>query len=404
MSDFEERFRTTTSPYKRAHVVLNEFSRKGAADLNDINVVESASFGVLIKSASDTHAAERRRLSKPRSAEELFSQENIVLSAIGMSRNDIAKMSTVQRSADKAFKFRMTEQNGFVYPALNHDADDEYLFDQAEWEKERLEALDVAIGNGAQIICFGENDFIPYEKLNTEFCEKIQARIDAKDYPIFLVAGTTHEYESNGANHSCFNRAKVFANKEVKNHERPDEDLFVEKLNAAEHAGEKISVPERPRVQYFDTTLGRIAVLVCVDAYNPTVLISLLANRAKRGNDQIDYVLVPSYNQSAKLYYSCQVLSLVAGCVVMLVDACSESEKEEKPAETAVFVHGRLFSDLVTENADVGQYETESPHSPVRSCNISLDYLNELRATENAATPFLNQVSNMFSNKKLRGL
>lgn len=412
MTDFIDRFWKTATPYKRAHVALKEFSRKGDAEVDSIKVVESASFGILLKNASDIHGARRERLSAPesQSAELLLDQESVVLSAIGLARDDIAGLAVVKRGVDKKYTFKMQEKNGFVAPVINNGADDDAVFSHAAWEKQRLDALDEALRQGANIVCFGENDFTPTSDLRQleSHCKKIQARIDALERPVFVVAGTTHDHDDVNQPATCFNQARIFVNDAIKTFENLEieEPIKHKKLSPAEHADEAISTPESPRVTYYDTVMGRIAVLICVDAYNPTVLMSLLGNRATRGHEQIDYVLVPAYNDSPKLYYSCQVLSLVSGSVVMLVDACSKSSKDAKPAETAIFIHGRLFSDLVTDDAldePVGEYLSPEPHAPVRTCRVSLDYLRELRAQDHPATPFLNQVSDIFAKVQQRG-
>jgi len=411
MTDFETLFWDAAKPHERAHVALKEFSRTGSAALEQVSLVETASFGILLKSAADTHGANRFRLSAPSKqsgddypsqADALLSQDNIVISAIGLERDDIASIDDVYKGFASKSTLVMVERGGFTAPEINNNADECSLFIHEDWVNSRLTALNTAIDHGANIICFGENDFTPTtdQREIEEHCRIVQAKIDAQDRPIFLIAGTAHDrVSSTGA---CYNQARIFVNRHIKTLSTlklEQEPILHKKLNSAERTGEFISVPERPRVTYYDTNIGKIALLICVDAYNPTVLMSLLRNRAARGNEQIDYVLVPSYNKSPKLYYSCQVLSLLSGSVVILVDACSESKSGEKPAKTAIFIHGRLFSDLLDSfGDDVGEYISEPPHTPIRTCRVSLDYLNELRAQDHESTPFLNQVSANFSS------
>lgn len=406
--DFEKRFRDAVKPHHRTHVILEEYSRSGRAAISETDLVEAASFALLLKNATDTHSLDRLRLSdtNKRPAEDVLTEESVVVSAVGMSRNDIAPLETVKRSAHGPYQFKMTEKNGFVTPEVNYDADNEKRFSRAGWVSERLNALDVALSQGAQIITFGETDFPPLgTNLEEEsYLTKLQARIDAVERPVFLVAGTRHDHFEHS---ECHNRARILVNSALQSLKRTDLEngpILHSKLYSAERAGEKISVPTRPRVRYYETVLGNIAVLICVDAYSPAVLMSALASRAIRGRDQIDFILVPSYNESPKLYYSCQVLSLLSGSVVVLADACSQ--RNDKPAETAIFIGGRLFSDLLDDrNSDLvpcGEFISSAPHKPVRSCKLSLDYLREVRAREQAVTPFVNTVSQAFMRHDLR--
>ncbi|MBO6725547.1 MAG: hypothetical protein JJ911_07805 [Rhizobiaceae bacterium] len=410
--DFEQRFKDAVKPYERAHVTMEEYSRRGKAALNGVELIEPAAFGLLLKSAADTHGADRFRLSdlNKRPAEDLLLQDNIVLSAIGMARNDVAALDTVDRGVANTFPLRMAESNGFVAALPNYDAEVGQHLDRADWEQARISALESSLNHGAHIISFGELDYPPIgrsqEEISAEarFVEKLQSRIDAVDRPVFLLAGTRHDFDE--GNNTCFNQARILTNATLRSNSRPgltDDPILHAKLNAANFTKESISVPKHPRVRYYSSILGKIAVLICVDAYNPAVLMSLLANRANRGAEQIDYVLVPSYNFSPKLYYSCQVLSLLSGSVVMLIDACRE--RADKPAQTAIFVHGRLFSDLIEDHDETlgacGEFKSEAPHSPVRSCSISLDYLRETRAIDDPTVPFLNRVGKLFMSADL---
>lgn len=385
-------------------MALQQFSREGSALVDGEQLVEAASLGVILKAAEDISRPDRKRLSESKkNAKELLSQDSITLSAVGFSRDDIASLRDVDAGHGNSFRFRVSKKNGFQFVKVNPDADEEVLFDRDKWEKQRLSALDTAIAQGANIISFGETDYQEHSDRACEekFQEKIKAKIDAVERPIFLIAGTDYDHEENEAASTCLNRARIFPNKTLLSQERddiPSRPILHPKLHAAERTDERISSPERPRIVYYETILGNIAVLICVDAYNPTVVMSLLRNRGSLDKDQIDFILVPSYNKSAKLFYACQVLSLLSGSVVMLIDTCGK--EATKPAQTAVFVHGRLFSDLL-EDPDVGldtcgEYLSEDPHSPVRTCRLSLDFLRELRSKETSLTPTFNQVVHHF--------
>ena len=179
------------------------------------------------------------------------------------------------------------------------------------------------------------------------FDDSILRIIEEADQEVFIVAGSRHEFlKKEGQVVEAWNRAKIYANSKLANLDRAKDSPIVfpinqEKIVSAQKAGEYINVPTPSRISYYESKIGRIGVLICVDAYSPNVIFSLLNQRDMGSPEKLDYILVPAFNMSRKLYYACQVLSLTCQTVVVLVDACKHSRR--KKTRLALFVGGRVF-------------------------------------------------------------
>ena len=78
---------------------------------------------------------------------------------------------------------------------------------------------------------------------------------------------------------------------------------------------------------YFATSLGKVAVLICMEAFDPAMIMSVFAN--SRSYNRLDVILVPSYNRSRKLLRSCQQLSSLANCIVVYVNALGTARHDK---------------------------------------------------------------------------
>ena len=223
-------------------------------------------------------------------------------------------------------------------------------------------------------------------EFNNKFQQRVQETIDSYPQPVFLVMGTRHDY--NDDSRTCANQARIFANKILDDLPKPDppddRPILHEKQISATKAGERISPAKVSNLQYYSTKYGNIGVLICVDAYNPTVLFSLLNSKLDIELQSLDIILVPAYNLSDKLYFACQILSLLCGCYVVLIDACSESnrtDKYEKPERTELFVAGRSFYDLHRQDHSVGT-SLETSNEFIKAWDLSVDFLKLLRNSD----------------------
>lgn len=114
------------------------------------------------------------------------------------------------------------------------------------------------------------------------------------------------------------------------------EQAFVEKRTSAKSLGEVIAPTPSPQLYYFATSVGRIGVLICIDAFDPGIATSIFANSRETNIDRLQYILVPSYNPSPKLLQSCRLLSYYGNCAVVYVNAMKDDSHEA----AEVFISG----------------------------------------------------------------
>ncbi|MCP4934760.1 MAG: hypothetical protein GY927_11280 [bacterium] len=371
--------RANQSIYWNAHRVLDEFSRTGNLKLpetiDDGLTVEQSALRIIALCADDTYRLDPKKLSAfPR--QDGLADEEITIAGIAMGRHDIGLPDGHKKlkQDDKIKPLRFETVKRLTFTSINEEGNPPYK--KTEWESERLAHLETCLDNGANIICLGEFDFPPVQHGvdHASFEKAILEKINARDYPVFVVAGSRHEY--NKDDETCVNVARIIVNRNLKDvvTSRELNNVFLHnKIVPATKVGEIISPPNSIDVKYYDTKIGRIAVLICVDAYNPTLMFSLIDPQLyKRGGtlrgepDQLDFILVPAYNFSPKLYYSCQVLSLLCRCTVLLVDACCQwtGATELKCLEAELFFNGRSFSDRRKDNDELGEkiYEEDKVH------------------------------------------
>lgn len=267
--------------------------------------------------------------------------------------------------------------------------------------------LDLSIN----IISLGEFDYPPAvtgpegSDFEESFNKSIQKAKDSYNHPVFLVMGSRHDYDE--STKTCANQARIFAKNLLENlDKRPptdDRPILHEKLVSATKAGERISRQKVSNLKFYSTKFGHLGVLICVGAYNSTVLFSLRNSKLSNQLQSLDIILVPAYNYNDKLYYACQTLSLLCGCYVVLIDACSRSSRADvpKPQLTELFAAGRSFRSLDQTNPDVGEH-LDIGSDLISAWEISMDFLNSVRrSNQSDANPFFISVKNYVSQTSL---
>ncbi|MEM6477815.1 MAG: hypothetical protein AAF647_02090 [Pseudomonadota bacterium] len=358
----------------KAHLLLTKFSQtpqnfEDSAYRELARLSEAASMAVMLRSAGDLVKPERKMLLSRRDDD--LALPEAILAGVSMNRHDIfAEPSTPTspgegRGQRDRFPLKL-ENHDTEGPPLstsihNPDANSGFEYDFKRWMDERLEILRTCVNAGAQIITLGEFDYPPVfnDAHDREFNKEVQSLIDGAQQEVFLLAGSRHEVDrANRKVIAAWNRAKIFANTKLACHPRAEDSPFMfpvdhEKIVPAEKAGERITIPRKPTIGYYETRLGRIGVLVCVDAYSPNVLFTLLNQRQLGAEEKLDYILIPAYNMSPKFYFACQVVSLACQTVVVLADSCSVSPRKKE--RVALFVGGRLFSDSSSDVTPLGR-------------------------------------------------
>jgi len=414
---FKERFsKGSRKPYARAHRVLRAYSQSGSADDLARLHAETAAMTILLQSAKDAYSVEPIVLTNERTrpAFELLRDSSITIAGVGMKRDDIASVEQQRHGVSPQYPFLMEERTGCCASVVNPNAKSSVAYSFEKWSADRLSAVEDAVKLGSDIICLGEFDYPPQHPVTDEkkFDQDILDLINGQNRPILCVAGSRHEWIRDGDNWRCINRARVFANKRlmVNDLQEPHDAFFsIDKAVSAKKAGEVLSSNSMPKIKYFETPLGKIAVLICVDVFSPSVVFSLLNSRSTTPNKPFDYVLVPAYNTSPKLYYSCQTLSLLCNTTVMLVDACKLSSgigETRKEKQVAIFVAGRDLSDMSqgfqrVRSMDHGSAapklddEPATENETVVAWRLSIDAVLEMKS-DRSAIPFLSGLADNF--------
>lgn len=401
---FEDTINQTAkkSLFWNAHLVLDKFSETGdprsAGSIDGGLTVEQAALRIISLSARDTYRLDRKALSSF-SRQNGLADEEVVVASITMGRNDIGLPPghSKETPADKIkpLRFEVDDKNRFTFTSVNDGGDPQY--DRATWEAERLAHLDTCLDQGANIICLGEFDFPPEQHGVDQsiFEAEILKRINGRPFPVFVLAGSRHEFNDTAG--TCKNVARVIVNDLLKDTApgRTPQNVFMhDKIVPATKVGEVLSPPSTIEAKYYDTKLGRIAVLICVDAYNPTLMFSLIDPKLYKRTgslhgepDRLDFILVPSYNFSPKLYYSCQVLSMMCNCTVLLVDACSNwtGAKELRREESELFFNGRSFSDRRNQDDEIGERKLNEDR--VKVWSLKKNFLRAAEAEKRGDSP-----------------
>ena len=219
---------------------------------------------------------------------------------------------------------------------------DDFNFDH--WAERYLLALDAALAKGAHLISFGEFDYpshiVPEGGLvsplelavkNTKFVESIYQKIDSHNRPILLFAGTHHAWRDG----QCKNIGLLFHNRPSGPYSGLREPTEHQKTISAKSLGEVLAPFEHPTLPSYSaligsrTKAGRIGVLICIDVFDATVTNSIFAQSTLSDEDRYGIILVPSYNSSPKLFWSCQSLSYRANCIVVYVNSMHKQKWED---------------------------------------------------------------------------
>jgi predicted amidohydrolase len=203
----------------------------------------------------------------------------------------------------------------------------ENRYNQSEWIKKNQRAIDRALRKGANVICLGEFDFPPVdyaatfvdlarsEAANEKHRGWIEERLKKHGKPAIVFAGSSHQWTQ----HGCANIGEIFIADYNGNGAIHVHRQNYNKRVTAGGLGELLHQTTSPILKYFGTSLGKVACLICIDAFDPGVVMSLIAS--SRGIDRVGIVLVPSYNPSERLVRSCQQLSYHANCTVVYANS-----------------------------------------------------------------------------------
>jgi len=345
--------------------VLTEFARveKGGAAPSSATSARQFAQGKTLTIMTRA-ARDMRRLSPERTssearhargsdAEDLLAFQDIKIALVNRERNDVCDSRLPPHSEQHknyAFRWNRTGISNTIEKNPASFAESAYDHDKSEAAIKTLLSRSMALG--ANIVCFGEFDYPLFMSSAREeaFEHDVDQMLKRAGGPVFAVLGTYHKKEKlEGRQHRQWpgHRAQNIARIALSPHLRDedDEDPFREilKRTPASKAGEVLTGFHDIAMQVFDTILGKLAVVICSDAYDPSIVLEFFAESGASGANEArrDIILVPSYNMSDKLTHMCQVLSLTSRSIVVMVDACSQrTSVSEEFDKSSVWVCG----------------------------------------------------------------
>ena len=262
------------------------------------------------------------------------------LSDLDMFARILKRTSNVNKPLRSVLERRSRTENGVKLATVsstltlddfeNHPGPSDYKLKVVARKKSRLairkqflSEIELAAEAGAKLVCFNELAYpTPLDaKADAEFQLALQKLVETKS--LIVVAASYHDPKGG------YNLTRIFA---------PEKDpLTHAKLTSAAKVGELIRTPSGRRLRYYKTRLGTVGILVCLDAYEPSLFLRLMQKNSEfTDEEEIDLILVPSFSpqNSAALVESCQDLSYATSAVVVFVN-CSNINPRH-----AVFVAG----------------------------------------------------------------
>jgi hypothetical protein len=322
---------------------------------------EADVLATILRAAGDMHRFDSKSFkmfkSDLKASDVLANRTSVRISVVNRQRADIAALGEREETfRRRMFKWEATHLARAL--SFNTEADEDYQFRYQSWKEQLTEGVRCAAEAGAHLIVFGEFDFPPAFPggpggTRSAFDRELKKIINAYGQPILLFAGTAHVCERKTSKFrdrlvgefSVANVGTVYFNKALLSGMWQKERVHrIYKRTPAMKAGEKLSRVE-DGIQYsggFVTPIGRVAFLICADAYDPLIVFDIFM-QSERDEDRPQIIFVPAYNRSPKLAEMCQILSMLTQSVVVLLDVCEEASWGDKRA-TEIWNCGQVAS------------------------------------------------------------
>lgn len=391
MPNFDETINEQTRLLSDIHRQLDEFNDlDGRWSRQKYATHEWRLKAHLVESAKDIHRLKRTRVTLLRNGpgsrqrnDELLSQDYVTLAGVNFSRDDIPKIDNPSHRSEE-YPRVWDEGSSSCATKINHDANENVRYDPAKWIDLRLQAVRDALDLGANIISFGEFDYPPpFDQRSDEaYSRQILQEIDGSRDPVFLFAGSYHSDDNFlGVGRPRHNVGLIYPNEQMLDRQPDDRPFRQFKRSPARKMGEQLWQPRKLDLTFYETILGRIGVLICSDAYDPSIIFEIFRNSEEHSTRRLDFILVPSYNKSQRLISSCKTLSYLANTVVFYVDSCRAGPKK---TSFEIFVSGLPIRNWIDFPVDRAKFEelpqeiaSTNPHLTV--WRISTDFLRAAR-------------------------
>jgi hypothetical protein len=275
---------------------------------------------------------------------------DIHIALVNRKRNDVCDSRYAQdhfHHKDYALRWNKTGISNTIEANAQSEKARAYELDECEAAIKVL--LAKSLKRGANIVCFGEFDYPLFKTQAREetFQHDVMNLVNGAAGPVFAVLGTYHRKEKLSGpenrvwpGHVAQNVARIALSHHLRDEGNEDSFRDILKTTPASKAGELLTGFHGIDMQVFDTIIGKLAVVICSDAYDPSIVLEFFAESGP-SEYRRDIILVPSYNRSDKLTHMCQVLSLISRSIVVMVDACSErTSSSEHFSKSSVWVCG----------------------------------------------------------------
>ncbi len=246
------------------------------------------------------------------------------------------------------------------------------------WLERREQELVEALGLTPDVVCFGELAYPPpppsedngwdvdlireYGARRIDFEDQVRRYLRRRNSNAFVFLGTFHCLMTLYNVGVAFpwgpstDGVKVEVADEWLDAKEKGEEIVqqtppvtLRKRFPARRAGEVTRTPPQPTFDVFFTEFGRVGVLICSDIVDLNQFLTVARwNTPTDKYANIDYILVPSYNDSKKLVSMCQELSYIAATTVIVTNA--NPGNADFP-ETQLFCCGLGIPDLAQLSA-----------------------------------------------------
>ncbi|MEK6303692.1 MAG: hypothetical protein AABO41_23555 [Acidobacteriota bacterium] len=236
--------------------------------------------------------------------------------------------------------------------------------------KEFLTQLEKAAEVGAKLVCFNELAYpTPVDRAqDKKFQEQIKEIVAAAE--LFLIAGSYHHPTN------FYNISPIFSPVPLRGEAGRGPRVYSHaKLTSAVRVEEMIRIPSDRNLRYYETQFGSFTILICLDAYDPALVLRLMRmNYQFNEENKVDVVFVPSFNVEKGLSQAkaCRDLSYATGSLVAYVN-CAATEPRH-----AVYLAGHELP-VVKKDDPVSTFGSKAVNTHTMLHEVSYDFYHKCR-------------------------
>jgi hypothetical protein len=330
--DFKDSVKNSTLPEAETQTLSSVLTELAAAkkdneagDAANREFAQGRTLTILTRAARDMRrilpartSSAAARHGQTKRAKDQIPHEVIRIALANRARDDVCdpeKNDNPSHTQNFPFRWNRTP----ISNTIEENPSSEIAHDEQQRQENILHLLSKSLSLQANVVCFGEFDYPQFglaaEELaaETAFEHRIMKIVEGADRPVFAVLGSFHRIRHLAGENAgdwtgplAQNVAKIALSEDMRNPgAKPMREVL--KRTPASKAGELLTGFHGITMEVFNTIIGKFAVVICSDAYDPSIVLEYFAASALPDRKR-DIILVPSYNKSAKLAHMCQVL------------------------------------------------------------------------------------------------